>query len=51
MPQSEAVYTVKDGESGRPAGVPVVIRPAYTLGTGGGMVFTVEELRIVAQRG
>ena len=33
-------------------GYPVVIRPAYTMGgTGGGLVYNVEELRVVAQRG
>jgi len=33
-------------------GYPVVIRPAYTLGgTGGGLVYNVEELRVVANRG
>ena len=33
-------------------GLPVVIRPAYTLGgTGGGMAFTMEQLRTVASSG
>ncbi len=33
-------------------GYPVVIRPAYTMGgTGGGMVYNVEELRTIAARG
>jgi len=33
-------------------GLPVVIRPAYTLGgTGGGMAFTMEQLRTVATSG
>jgi carbamoyl-phosphate synthase large subunit len=33
-------------------GLPVVIRPAYTLGgTGGGMAFTMEELVAIATRG
>ncbi len=53
MPRSEAVYTVEDAErvaSG--LGYPVVVRPAYTLGgTGGGLVYNVEELRAVASRG
>ena len=32
-------------------GYPVVIRPAYTMGgTGGGLVYNVEELRVVASR-
>ncbi|MCK7468100.1 MAG: ATP-grasp domain-containing protein [Desulfosudis oleivorans] len=33
-------------------GYPVVIRPAYTMGgTGGGIVYNLEELRIIASRG
>jgi carbamoyl-phosphate synthase large subunit len=33
-------------------GYPVVIRPAYTMGgTGGGLVYNLEELRTVARRG
>ena len=33
-------------------GYPVVIRPAYTMGgTGGGLVYNVEELRTIASRG
>jgi carbamoyl-phosphate synthase large subunit len=33
-------------------GLPVVVRPAYTLGgTGGGMAFTMDELRTVGERG
>ena len=33
-------------------GYPVVIRPAYTVGgTGGGLVYNVEELRTVTARG
>jgi carbamoyl-phosphate synthase large subunit len=53
MPDSEAVYNVEDAEKvAERLGYPVVIRPAYTLGgTGGGLVYNVEELRIVASRG
>jgi carbamoyl-phosphate synthase large subunit len=53
IPNSEAVYSVKDAEKAAAGlGYPVVIRPAYTLGgTGGGLVYNVEELRIVASRG
>jgi carbamoyl-phosphate synthase large subunit len=53
MPQSEAVYSVEDAERvASRLGYPVVIRPAYTLGgTGGGHVYNVEELRVVANRG
>jgi len=53
MPRSEAVYSVEDAEkAAAELGYPVVIRPAYTMGgTGGGLVYNVEELRIVASRG
>jgi carbamoyl-phosphate synthase large subunit len=53
MPQSEAVYNVEDAEKvAARLGYPIVIRPAYTLGgTGGGLVYNVEELRTVASRG
>ena len=51
--RSEAVYTVEEAERvAGDLGYPVVIRPAYTLGgTGGGLVYNVEELRTVAARG
>jgi carbamoyl-phosphate synthase large subunit len=53
MPQSKAVHTVEDAEkAAAELGYPVVIRPAYTMGgTGGGLVYNVEELRIIASRG
>jgi carbamoyl-phosphate synthase large subunit len=53
MPQSQAVYSVEDAERvAAELGYPVVIRPAYTMGgTGGGLVYNVEELRTVASRG
>ncbi len=53
MPKSEAVYTVEDAERvADQLGYPVVIRPAYTMGgTGGGLVFNIEELRTIASRG
>ncbi|MEW6672122.1 MAG: carbamoyl-phosphate synthase large subunit [Thermodesulfobacteriota bacterium] len=53
MPRSEIVNTVEDAESvAEKLGYPVVIRPAYTMGgTGGGLVYNVEELRTVAARG
>jgi len=53
MPQSKAVNTVEDAEkAASELGYPVVIRPAYTMGgTGGGLVYNVEELRIIASRG
>lgn len=53
VPRSEPAYTVEQAENiARQLGFPVVLRPAYTLGgTGGGLVYNVDELREVAQRG
>jgi len=53
MPKSQAVNTVEDAEkAAAELGYPVVIRPAYTMGgTGGGLVYNVEELRTIASRG
>ncbi len=53
MPRSQAVNTVEDAEkTAENLGYPVVIRPAYTMGgTGGGLVYNVEELRVIAARG
>jgi carbamoyl-phosphate synthase large subunit len=53
MAKSTAVYSVEDAERiAEDLGYPVVIRPAYTMGgTGGGIVYNVEELRTVASRG
>ncbi|MBU0986674.1 MAG: carbamoyl-phosphate synthase large subunit, partial [Proteobacteria bacterium] len=53
MPRSRAVNSVEDAEKvAEGLGYPVVIRPAYCMGgTGGGLVYNVEELRIVAARG
>ena len=53
MPRSIAVNTVEDAESAAAElGYPVVIRPAYTMGgTGGGLVYNIEELKTVASRG
>ena len=53
MPRSEPAYSVEEAEeiAGR-IGYPVVIRPAYTMGgTGGGLVYNIEELRTIASRG
>src|SRR6056297_1059571 len=53
MPQSKTVNTIEEAEKiAGELGYPVVIRPAYTMGgTGGGLVYNVEELRIIAARG
>ncbi len=53
MPRSTAVNSVEDAERAAAGlGYPVVIRPAYTMGgTGGGLVYNVEELRTIASRG
>jgi carbamoyl-phosphate synthase large subunit len=53
MPESEPAYSVEEAqEIAARIGYPVVIRPAYTMGgTGGGLVYNLEELRTVASRG
>ncbi len=53
MPESALAYSVEEAEKiAAELGYPVVIRPAYTMGgTGGGLVYNVEELRTVASRG
>jgi carbamoyl-phosphate synthase large subunit len=53
VPRSEIAYTVEDAEAVAAAiGLPVIVRPAFTLGgTGGGMAYNMEELRTIASRG
>ncbi|HOV25477.1 MAG TPA: carbamoyl-phosphate synthase large subunit [Pseudobacteroides sp.] len=53
MPRSKPAFSVEEAEKiALELGFPVVIRPAYTMGgTGGGLVYNLEELRVVAQRG
>ena len=53
MPKSKPAYSVEEAEEiARELGYPVVIRPAYTMGgTGGGLVYNVEELQVIAARG
>ena len=53
MPRSTTVESVEDAEAiAADLGYPVVIRPAYTMGgTGGGLVYNVEDLRVIASRG
>ena len=53
MPRSQIALSVEEAETiAAELGYPVVIRPAYTMGgTGGGLVYNIEELRTVASRG
>lgn len=53
MPHSKPAYNVEEAEKiAQELGYPVVIRPAYTMGgTGGGLVYNVEELRTIVNRG
>lgn len=53
MPKSEPAYSVEEAKQiAQKLGFPVVIRPAYTMGgTGGGLVYNMEELELVAGRG
>ncbi len=53
IPASKPAYSIAEAEEiACELGYPVVIRPAFTMGgTGGGLVYNVDELRVVAQRG
>jgi len=53
LPKSEPSYSVEEAEKiAEKLGYPVVLRPAYTLGgTGGGIAYNVEELRVIVARG
>ena len=53
MPRSEIATSYEEAvEVVKRIGLPVVIRPAYTMGgTGGGFVYNMEEFRTIANRG
>jgi carbamoyl-phosphate synthase large subunit len=53
MPRSEIALSLDEAESIlKRIDLPCVIRPAYTLGgTGGGLVYNLEEFRVVVNRG
>jgi carbamoyl-phosphate synthase large subunit len=53
MPRSEIAHSLEEAEAVlKRIDLPCVIRPAYTLGgTGGGLVYNLEEFRIVVSRG
>ncbi len=53
VPRSEIAHTVAQAEEiASRIGLPVVVRPAYTLGgTGGGIAYNGEELKVIATRG
>ncbi len=53
MARSEVAYSVEDALNiADDLGYPVVLRPAYTMGgSGGGLVYNVEELKTVCERG
>ena len=53
MARSEVAHTVEEAvEIANRLGYPCVLRPAYTMGgTGGGLVYNIEELQTVVARG
>jgi len=53
LPKSEVSHSVEEAEViAANIGYPVVLRPAYTMGgTGGGIAYNVEELRVIVTRG
>ncbi len=53
IPESIVVSTLAEAERfAREIGLPLIIRPAYTLGgTGGGIAYTMEELRAITIKG
>lgn len=53
MPRSQVAYSVEEAvKIAEQLKYPVVLRPAYTMGgAGGGMVYNVDELKVVCARG
>ncbi|MBR2878225.1 MAG: ATP-grasp domain-containing protein, partial [Clostridia bacterium] len=53
MPKSLPAYSVEEAaEIANELGYPVVVRPAYTMGgTGGGIVYNIDELKTIVSRG
>ncbi len=53
MPRSHEAYSVDEAvKIAEDLGYPVVIRPAYTMGgAGGGLVYNIDELKTVVERG
>ena len=53
MPRSHEAYSVEEAlKIAEELHYPVVLRPAYTMGgAGGGLVYNVEELKVVCERG
>jgi carbamoyl-phosphate synthase large subunit len=53
MPLSDPAYSVEEAmKIAKKLSYPIVIRPAYTLGgTGGGIAYNEEELKVIASRG
>ena len=53
MPRSEIAYSLEEAERlVQTIGLPCVVRPAYTMGgTGGGLIYNLEEFRTVVVRG
>jgi carbamoyl-phosphate synthase large subunit len=53
MPKSKPAHSVEEAEAiAGELGFPLVIRPAYTMGgTGGGLVYNLDELQTIAARG
>ncbi len=53
MPRSREAYSVEEAmKIAEELHYPVVLRPAYTMGgAGGGMVYNVDELKVVCERG